>query len=359
MVTVIAEAGVNHNGRLDLALALVDAAAEAGADIVKFQTFKASALVTKAAAKAGYQRETTGSDGGQLDMLRALKLDLAAHQAIVARCRQKGIAFLSTPFDADSLRLLVDDLGADRLKIGSGDMNNAPHVLAMARTGCDLIVSTGMATIDEIEEALGVIAFGLAGWDAQPSRPRFAEARRDPAARRRLADKVVLLHCTTAYPTPPESVNLRAMSDLARRLELPVGFSDHSEGIAIPIAAAALGAVMIEKHLTLDRAMPGPDHRASLEPAAFAAMVGGIREATAALGEAVKRPEAIELANAPAARKSIVAARHIRAGEVLAAEHLTTKRPGTGLPPVAFWELLGRPASRAYAADEPIMEPLS
>jgi sialic acid synthase SpsE len=154
-------------------------------------------------------------------------------------------------------------------------------------------------------------------------------------------------------------VNLRAMSDLARRLELPVGFSDHSEGIAIPIAAAALGAVMIEKHLTLDRAMPGPDHRASLEPAAFAAMVGGIREATAALGEAVKRPEAIELANAPAARKSIVAARHIRAGEVLAAEHLTTKRPGTGLPPVAFWELLGRPASRAYAADEPIMEPLS
>jgi N-acetylneuraminate synthase len=240
MVTVIAEAGVNHNGRLDLALALVDAAAEAGADIVKFQTFKASALVTKAAAKAGYQRETTGSDGGQLDMLRALKLDLAAHQAIVARCRQKGIAFLSTPFDADSLRLLVDDLGADRLKIGSGDMNNAPHVLAMARTGCDLIVSTGMATIDEIEEALGVIAFGLAGWDAQPSRPRFAEARRDPAARRRLADKVVLLHCTTAYPTPPESVNLRAMSDLARRLELPVGFSDHSEGIAIPIVAAAL-----------------------------------------------------------------------------------------------------------------------
>lgn len=357
MVTVIAEAGVNHNGRLDLALALVDAAAAAGADIVKFQTFEAAALATGAAPKAGYQTETTGAGQSQLEMLRALELDLAAHHALVARCRAKGIAFLSTPFDAASLRLLVEELGVERLKIGSGDMNNAPHVLAMARTGCDLIVSTGMATMAEIEEALGVIAFGLCRpATAEPSRAAFRAAWADPAARAVLARKVVVLHCTTAYPTPPASINLRAMAELSGRLGLPVGFSDHSDGIAVPIAAAALGAVMIEKHLTLDRAMPGPDHRASLEPDQLTAMVRGIRDATAALGHGRKEPLALELTNAPAARKSIVAARAIAAGEVLSAQALTTKRPGTGMAPALIWDLIGQRASRAYAPDEAIAE---
>lgn len=356
MVTVIAEAGVNHNGRLELALALVDAAADAGADIVKFQTFEAAALVTGTAEKAAYQKETTGAGQSQLAMLRALELDLAAHRTIVERCKARGIGFLSTPFDAGSLSLLVDDLGVDRLKIGSGDMNNAPHVLAVARTGRDVILSTGMATIDEIEEALGVLAFGYANASAPPSRAAFRAALASPALKANLARKVVVLHCTTAYPTPPASINLGAMSDLARRLGLPVGFSDHSDGLAVPIAAAALGAVMIEKHITLDRSMPGPDHRASLDPGQFAAMVRGIRDATAALGSGIKARAGIEVANMAAARKSVVAARPIAAGEPFTTDALTTKRPGNGLAPVVLFDLIGRPARRAYAADELIAE---
>ncbi|HRK17672.1 MAG TPA: N-acetylneuraminate synthase [Hyphomicrobiaceae bacterium] len=358
MTVILAEAGVNHNGRLDLALALVDAAADAGADIVKFQTFKASALVTASAKKAHYQTETTGGSNTQYEMLKALELDLGAHRAIVERCRERRIEFLSTPFDAGSLDLLVRDLGVKRLKIGSGDMNNAPHVLAIARTGADIILSTGMATVDEIEEALGVIAFGFSGRDGAPSRAAFKAAWADAACRATVARKTVVLHCTTAYPTPPSDINLKAMDDLSRRFQVPIGFSDHSDGIAIPIAAVARGAVMIEKHITLDRAMEGPDHRASLDPVQFAAMVRGIRDTSAALGHGRKEPTALELGNAGAARKSVVAARGIAAGEVFTAEVLGIKRPGIGLAPIRYWELIGRRASRAYAVDDLIEETL-
>lgn len=356
MVTVIAEAGVNHNGRLPLAFALVDAAADAGADIVKFQTFKAEALATRGAPKADYQKETTGSGQSQLDMLKALELDVAAHRAILERCRERDIAFLSTPFDDASLRLLIDDLDAEKLKIGSGDMTNAPLLLAAARTGRDIIVSTGMATVPEIREALGVIAFGYAGGGTPPSRAAF-EAAWQRADRRVLAAKVVVLHCTTAYPTPPADINLRAMDTLAAEFGLPVGFSDHSDGIAIPVAAVARGAMMIEKHLTLDRSMEGPDHRASLEPDQFAAMVRGIRDTSAALGHGRKEPSPIELRNVAAARKSLVAVREIAAGEVFTAENLGTMRPGSGMAPARLWEMLGRTAGRAYAPGALIDEP--
>jgi len=353
-VTIIAEAGVNHNGSLDLALKLVDAAAEAGADVVKFQTFRADALVTRAAPKARYQAETTGADDGQWAMLKALELGPEAHQAILERCRARGIEFLSTPFDADSLHWLVGELGMARVKVGSGDMTNAPLLLEVASLGRPVILSTGMATLDEVREALGVLAYGYAGGTA-PGRAAFAAALIDHADA--LRDRVTLLHCTTEYPAPPDSINLRAMDTLREAFGLPVGLSDHSEGHAAALAAVARGAAVIEKHMTLDRTMPGPDHRASLEPAEFADLVAGVRLVAVALGDGLKQPAEAERANMAVARKSIVAARRIEAGEPFSADTLTLKRPGDGLAPIALWDLIGIPAPRAYDADEPIRPP--
>jgi 2,4-diacetamido-2,4,6-trideoxy-beta-L-gulose transferase len=354
-VTVIAEAGVNHNGRLDLALALVDAAADAGADIIKFQTFRADELATRSAEKADYQVRNTGGAESQLDMLKALELNDEAHRSIFARCRKHSIEFLSTPFDHRSLALLVDGLGLRRIKVGSGDLTNAPLLLAIAQSKRDVILSTGMATMDEIAEALGVLAFGYAG-EGLPGREKFASILASAVGSEALRAKVMLLHCTSDYPAVDDEINLRAMDTLAKAFGLPVGFSDHSVGIAVPIAAAARGARVIEKHLTLDRTMSGPDHVASIEPAEFKAMVSGIRQVERALGTAVKAPTASELKTRPIARKSIVARIPIRRGESFTAENLAVKRPGSGLPPTRLWELLGRAASTDYAADELIRE---
>ncbi|MBI2236400.1 MAG: N-acetylneuraminate synthase [Magnetospirillum sp.] len=352
-VTVIAEAGVNHNGDIGRALAMVDAAAAANADVVKFQTFRAAELVTATAPKAEYQKANDG-DGGQLGMLERLELSEEAHRRLMQRCDERGIEFLSTPFDLPSLAFLTDGLGLATLKLPSGEITNGPLLLAAARTGRRIILSTGMSTLDEVRDALGALAFGYTQGDAAPSRRAFALAMDSGDGRRALTDKVVLLHCTTEYPAPVGEANLRAMATLTQAFGLPVGFSDHTPGIAASIAAAALGAGVIEKHFTLDRGLPGPDHRASLEPAELAALVEGVHQAAAALGTGVKRPAPSEVKNMAVARKSLVALCVIRAGEPLTEANMGVKRPGTGLSPMDYWTRLGQAASRDYAPGEAI-----
>lgn len=350
---VIAEAGVNHNGSLQRALALVDAAAEAGADIVKFQTFRAGRLASKSAPKADYQKRETGTIESQLDMLRALELDEAAHRALISRCAEKNIEFLSTPFDHESLDLLVRTFNLPRLKLGSGDLTNAPLLLAIARTSKPLILSTGMATLAEIEEALGVLAFGYAfSADATPSISAFRSAYESSIGQQALRQNVALLHCTTEYPTPAGDVNLRAMDTLRQAFGLEVGYSDHTQGAAISLAAVARGATIIEKHFTLDRTLPGPDHKASLEPDELAAMIADIRVVEMSLGDGIKRSAESERPNRLVARKSIVAACEIPVGEPFSPSNLDVKRPGGGIAPIRYWDLLGRPSRRAYIADE-------
>jgi N,N'-diacetyllegionaminate synthase len=322
-VQIIAEAGVNHNGSLERALALVDEAARAGADAVKFQTFRAEQVISRHAPKAEYQQRTTGNAESQLDMVRALELDAAAHRKLVARCRERNLEFLSTPFDLESVALLKE-LGVARLKIPSGEITNPLLLRAAAATGLPLIISTGMSTLGEIEAALAVVG---------------------PAP-------ITLLHCTTEYPAPLVDVNLRAMATMAQAFGLPVGYSDHTEGIAVSVAAVALGAVLIEKHFTLDRNLPGPDHKASLEPRELGELVASIRVVEEALGSPRKAPSPSERKNIAIARKSLVAARPIGAGEPFTRENLTVKRPGNGISPMRYDEYLGRPAARDYEEDE-------
>lgn len=353
MVMIIAEAGVNHNGDRRLALELVDAAARAGADAVKFQTFRADALVSRGASKAEYQRRTTDAAESQLEMIRALELSPADHHALVEHCRRRGIAFLSTPFDIPSLHFLVDEVGLETLKLPSGEVTNAPLLLEAARRCRRIVLSTGMCTLDEVGEALGVLAFGwAAARDEAPSRSAFIRYFADPAVRAVLSGRVTLLHCTTEYPAPFEDVNLRAMDTLGAAFSLPIGYSDHTPGIAVAMAAAARGAVVIEKHFTLDRNLPGPDHRASLEPDELVAMVTGIRQISAALGSPDKKPAASEVKNMDIARKSLVAAAAITRGETFNAVNLTVKRPGGGVSPMEYWDWLGRPAGRDFDVDE-------
>jgi N-acetylneuraminate synthase len=351
-VFVVAEAGVNHNGSLALALDLVDAAARAGADAVKFQTFRADALASPLAPKAGYQERTTGGTESQRDMLRKLELDAAAHRSLMGRCRERGVAFLSTPFDLESLALLADDLDVPAIKISSGDLTNGPLIHAAARTGKPLILSTGMASLEEIEAALSLVAWSALEHGEPRSRDDLRSAYASAPGRRTISERVTLLQCTTDYPAGVADLNLRAMQTLKERFRTRVGFSDHSTGIAAAIAAAALGAAVIEKHLTLDRGMPGPDHAASLEPADFAALVAGVREVEQALGSAEKRPAAAELANTAAARKSLVAARAVRQGERFSPDNLAVMRPGGGISPMRYWEWLGKTATQDYAAGE-------
>ncbi|MGF1802116.1 N-acetylneuraminate synthase [Vibrio gigantis] len=357
MTLIIAEAGVNHNGDEKLAFELVDAAHQAGADIVKFQTFKAKNLVTEEAKQADYQVTNTQKQESQLAMLSRLELSYDAHHELVKHCEKLGIEFLSTAFDSESLDFLVNDLGLTRLKLPSGELTNAPLVLEHARTGCDLIVSTGMATLSEIETALGVIAFGYTSDNsATPSAQAFQEAYASDEGQKALKSKVTILHCTTEYPAPMEEINLKAMDTLGRAFDLPAGYSDHSQGITIPIAAVARGAVLIEKHFTLDNNMEGPDHKASLEPQDLAAMVSAIRQVEKALGSRVKTPTVSEVKNKAVARKSLVAARDINEGEVFSPENMTIKRPGDGMSPYRYWDMLERTASKVYRAGELILE---
>lgn len=326
-VFIIAEAGVNHNGNRGLALELVERAHKAGADCVKFQTFQAKALVSVSAKKAAYQERATGT-GSQMEMLQKLELRNSDFYAIKERCDQLGIEFLSTPFDLYSVDFL-EELGVKRWKISSGDVTNLPLLLRIARTGKPVILSTGMCTLREIEDSVAVL-------------------------RKNGAGELTLLHCTTEYPAPLETVNLRTMETLKQRFCVPVGYSDHTRGIDVPVAATALGACVIEKHFTLSRDMEGPDHGVSLEPDELSAMVKAIRHVEKALGNSMKRPSASEQENMNAVRKSIVAARTILKGEILSEENLTIKRPGDGISPMRWFETVGRPAPRDFREDEPI-----
>lgn len=326
---IIAEAGVNHNGDLDTAMRLVDAASEAGADYVKFQTFKADKLAVANASLADYQRKNT-DEGSQLAMLRRLELSHPDHLRLIEHCRRRSIKFLSTAFDLDSVDFL-HTLSLDLWKIPSGEITNFPYLRAIAKCGGKAVMSTGMCAMADIEAAIDTLT-------------RFGIAKHD----------ITLLHCNTEYPTPMEDVNLAAMAAMRRRFGLPVGYSDHTAGIEVPIAAVALGATVIEKHFTLDRAMQGPDHKASLDPAQLKAMVRAIRNVEIAVGSEEKKVSASEAKNMAVARKSIVAARKIKKGEILSDDNLTTKRPGSGISPMMWEEICGQRATRDYMPDEQI-----
>jgi len=325
---IIAEAGVNHNGDMELAKRLIDIAADAGADLVKFQTFTVERLASQSAPKADYQNQTTDPVESQFAMLKQLELSMQMHEVLIAHCQQRNIGFFSTGFDIQSLDYLAS-LGAERFKIPSGEITNLPYLRHIGGLGKPVILSTGMATLGEIEAALEVLE--MAGT------PRT---------------QITVLHCNTEYPTPMQDVNLRAMCGIRDAFGVAVGYSDHTAGIEVPIAAVALGATVIEKHLTLDRNLPGPDHKASLEPDEFAAMVHSIRNIEQVMGDGIKRPSPSEAKNMPIARKSLVAAKQIRAGEQFTAENITAKRPGTGITPMRWDEVIGRVAARDYAADE-------
>lgn len=352
-VFIIAEAGVNHDGSLDDALRMIDVAAEAGADAVKFQTFHADQLVTRRAAKAAYQARNTGVDDGQYAMLKALELDRDAHRILAGHAAARGVRFMSTAFDLDSLAFLAT-LDMPAIKVPSGDLTWAPMLLEVSRLDSPLIVSTGMADLDEIRAALSVLAFGMTRSGLPTGEADLSAAFADPAAQAKLRERVTLLHCTTEYPAPLTAVNLRAMDVMSDAFGLPVGYSDHTLGATVAIGAVARGATVIEKHFTLDRTRPGPDHAASLEPAELGAMIAAIRDVEIALGRAVKEPAPEEAANRAIARRSLVAARPIAAGEVFTLDNLTAKRPADALSPMAVWPLIGGVAGRAYDSDEAI-----
>lgn len=326
---IIAEAGVNHNGNLVLAKKMIDVAAKAGVDAVKFQTFKADKLVCMDAQKAIYQQKNAvNRQESQYEMLKKLELSGQMHRELIDYCVQKDIMFLSTPFDTDSVRMLVD-YGITILKISSGEITNYPLLREVGRTGKPVILSTGMSDMDEVQAAVAVLTENGSG-------------------------KITLLHCNTEYPTPMQDVNLRAMCTLQEKTGLPVGYSDHTLGIEVPIAAAAMGAVVIEKHFTLDRTMEGPDHKASLEPDELKEMVKAIRNIELSLGDGRKLPSDSEKQNINIVRKSIVAKRDIVQGEILTEENLTTKRPGNGVSPMKWQEVLGTKAVHDFKMDEQI-----
>jgi N-acetylneuraminate synthase len=353
-VYIIAEAGVNHNGSVDMAMQLVDVAVEAGADAVKFQTFKAEKLASKSAEKAAYQIRNTDVAESQFEMLKKLELDESAHKKLVRYCAMKKIQFLSTPFDWESLDLLINKFDLPYIKIPSGEITNAPFLLDIAKKHKPVILSTGMSTLGEIEQALGVLAFGYIDSDNAPNTSAFENAYVSVKGRQAIADNVILLHCTTEYPAPFQDVNLRAMDTLQKAFSLPVGYSDHTVGIIVPIAAVALGAVMIEKHFTLDRNLSGPDHKASLEPEELKKMVEAIRQVEIAMGTSLKQPSAVELQNRLIGRKSLVAAKRISKGDRFSSENLTVKRPGKGVSPIRYWEWLGKTAGQDYMPDDEV-----
>lgn len=352
-VYVIAEAGVNHNGSRDMAFALVDAAAAAGADAVKFQTFDADRLAAQSAPKADYQRRTTDAEESQHAMLKRLELKREWHLELQSHAQARGLAFLSTAFDGDSLDFLCG-LDLPLFKVPSGEITNAPLLWRFARTGKPLVLSTGMANLAEVEQALAVVCHGLQHESEPASLQEVMRNWSEPAARARLQGHVTLLHCTSQYPTPMHEVNLRAMDTLAAAFGLPVGYSDHTEGVLIPVAAVARGAVLIEKHFTLDRSLPGPDHKASLEPLELAHMVQQIRALSLAMGQATKAPQASEWNTRLAARQQVVAARPVAAGSAYKREDLTTARAGHGVPAAELWDLVGTRAPRAVAAGQAI-----
>ena len=328
-VFIIAEAGVNHNGDINIAKSLVDVAVSAGADAVKFQTFKADKLASKQAPKAAYQNETTDRTETQYEMLKKLELTADMHIELIEYCKEKNIMFISTPFDIDSIHMLVE-LGIGIIKIPSGEITNLPYLREVARQKKKVILSTGMSNMQEVKDAVQVLKqYG--------------------------AEDITVLHCNTQYPTPMEDVNLRAMIHMKHELNLEVGYSDHTQGVEVPIAAVAMGATVIEKHFTLDKTMEGPDHKASLEPNELKEMVKAIRNIEKALGNGEKNKTQSEVDNVAIVRKSIVAACKIEKGELFTEKNLTVKRPGNGISPMKWDEMIGKVADKTYEADEMIM----
>jgi len=331
-VVIIAEAGVNHNGDLELAKKLIDVAADAGVDYVKFQTFKADKIVTQSAEKAQYQKNATGATESQYEMLKKLELTDAMHHELFKHCQNSSVQFLSTGFDIESVDFLLS-LGQKLIKVPSGEITNLPYLRHIGSRGLPVILSTGMSTMEEVGDALAVLtAAGLT------------------------KEMITVLHCTTEYPTPMEEVNLRAMQSIQEQFGVTVGYSDHTIGIEVSVGAVALGASVIEKHFTLDRTMPGPDHKASLNPNELRALVHAIRNMDIALGSNTKTPTASEAANRTVARKSIVASCDIQKGDVFSEINITTKRPGTGLSPMNWDRVIGSKATRNYSPDEEITE---
>lgn len=327
-VFIIAEAGVNHNGSIELAKKLIDVASMAGADAVKFQTFKAERLVSKKAQKAEYQKQTTNQEESQFEMIKSLELNLDAHKELMEYCEIKKIIFLSTPFDNESIKLL-DDLGLEIFKIASGEITNLPYLRRIGALNKKVILSTGMSDIGEVEDALSILLESGT-----------------------LKDNITVLHANTMYPTPMEDVNLNAMISIGRVFNVNYGYSDHTLGIEVDIAAVAMGASVIEKHITLDKAMSGPDHRASLEPDELAAMVVAIRNIEVALGDGIKKPSPSELANIEVVRKSLVADRPIKRGETLTEDNVSIKRPGIGISPMRYDDFIGTVALKDYKVDD-------
>lgn len=352
-VKIIAEAGVNHNGDIELAKELIDVAYESGADIVKFQTFNAKDLVTTKAAQAPYQSRNTKIKESQYEMLKRLELDKESHFILKDKCQKLGIGFLSTAFDLESLRFLIEELKFKTLKIPSGEITNASLLLESSYSGNKLIISTGMATLQEVEDALSLVAFGyLTKGHEAPSNTGFKKAFNSNEGKEILEEKVSLLHCTTDYPADPQDINLNAMDTMRNVFGLPVGYSDHSLGIEISLAAVAKGAHIIEKHFTLDRNLKGPDHLASLEPLELGILVKSIKNIELSVGDGIKSPRHSELENKRVARKSIFAAKKIKKGELITEEMLSIKRPEEGLSPMLIYDLIGTRAEKNYEKDE-------
>ena len=348
---IIAEAGVNHNGSLKLALQLVKAAANAGADAVKFQTFIAKNLVTASASKADYQKKSDGVKDSQLQMLQRLELTHAMHEKLIRECRRLKIEFMTTAFERESLKY-IRRLGLQRYKIPSGEITNAPFLMEYSRLKKPLILSTGMSDLKEIQEAVGVLAWGILKKKNKPSRAIFRRLGSNPSVLKKMKNCLTILHCTTEYPAPDTDLNLKALDTLSETFGLSVGYSDHSIGITAAVAAVGRGAVVIEKHLTLDRTMSGPDHAASIEPDEFKAMVDQIRRVEKMLGHAEKRVSASEAKNKVIARKVLVAARDLKKGIRLKALDISIKRAGKGISPMNFWNLLGKKLKKNYKQDE-------
>lgn len=352
---IIAEAGVNHNGSLDLAKVLIDIAKDAGADAVKFQTFKAENLVTKDAKQATYQEKNIGQATSQYEMLKQLELSYEDFFELKQYCDEKEIEFLSTPFDEGSAQFLVEELKMSSIKIPSGELTNSPFIYELAKYRKPIILSTGMATLEDIEEALGFIACGLSH-KQDVTKEKSKQFYKTEAAQALLKQYVTLLHCTTAYPTPIDEVNLYAITILKERFNLNVGFSDHSKGIEASVGAVALGASIIEKHFTISQSLAGPDHQASLNPDQLKELVKQIRLMESLCGITAKEPTKTELTNRIAARKSIIAKCAIKKGECLTVDNMTIKRPGNGIAPSEWWRLLGTQAVADFEKDTLIYE---
>ena len=357
-VYIIAEAGVNHNGDAKLASELIDAAAEAGANAIKFQIFKAENLVTKNAKKSAYQKNNTNSDDTQFLMLKNLELTNETHLKLFEHCKKKKIEYLASSFDQDSLRFLLEDLNLNTLKIASGEITNGPFILQHAMHGSNILLSTGMSTFEEMEDALGVIAFGLLinskFFNVLPSKANFKSAFMSKEGQKILREKVTLLHCTSDYPAQLKEINLNAMVTMKKKFNLEIGYSDHSQGILVPIAATALGAKVIEKHFTMDKKLSGPDHNASLDPKELASMINVVRNTEKLLGESKKIPQASELINMSLIRKSIVARKKIEKGKIFTSDDITFKRPADGRSPMDYWEILNDKSKSNYDIDDHI-----